>query len=93
MIQATVHPKLSGATFGDIEPSSPYYGQIDGVMIYSVVANSPAWNAGLRSNDIITSVNKGKIKTLEDFKPLVQNNAPLLLNITRNRQSMFLILR
>lgn len=93
MIQATVHPKLSGATFGDIEPSSPYYGQIDGVMIYSVVANSPGWNAGLRSNDIITSVNKGKIKTLEDFKPLVQDNAPLLLNITRNRQSMFLILR
>ncbi|MDO7596684.1 MAG: DegQ family serine endoprotease [Pseudomonadota bacterium] len=93
MIQATVHPKLSGATFGDIEPSSPYYGQIDGVMIYSVVANSPAWNAGLRSNDIITSVNKEKIKTLEDFKPLAQNNAPLLLNITRNRHSMFLILR
>jgi Do/DeqQ family serine protease len=93
VIQATVHPKLSGATFGDIEPSSPYHGQIDGVMIYSVVANSPSWNAGLRSNDIITSVNKQKIKTLEDFKPLVQNNAPLLFNITRNRQSMFLILR
>lgn len=93
MKQAMVHPKLSGATFGDIEQSSPYYGQIDGVMIYSVVANSPAWNAGLRSNDIITSVNKEKIKTLEEFKQLVQNNAPLLLNITRNRQSMFLILR
>ena len=92
-VQATVHPKLSGATFGDIEPSSPYYGQIDGVMIYSVVANSSAWNAGLRGNDIITSVNKEKIKTLEDFKPLVQNDAPLLLNITRNRQAMFLILR
>lgn len=92
-IQAAVHPKLSGATFGDIEPISPYYGQIEGVMIYSVVANSPAWNAGLRANDIITSVNKEKIKTLEDFKPLVQNNAPLLLNITRNRQAMFLILR
>jgi Do/DeqQ family serine protease len=92
-MRATVHPKLSGATFGDIEAPSPDYGQIDGVMIYSVVANSPAWNAGLRSNDIITSVNKEKIKTIEDFKPLVQNNASLLLNITRNRQAMFLILR
>ncbi len=91
--QASVHPKLSGATFGDIEPSSPYYKQIDGVMIYSVVTNSPAWNAGLRTNDIITSANKEKIKSLEEFKPLVQNNAPLLLNITRNRQAMFLILR
>jgi len=88
-----VHPQLSGATFGDIEPSSPYYGQIDGVMIYSVVANSPSSKAGLQNNDIITSVNKEKIKNLEEFKPLVQNNAPLLLNITRNHKAMFLILR
>lgn len=93
IIQAAVHPKLAGATFGDIEPSSPYYQKIKGVMIYSVIANSPAWNAGLRGNDIITSVNKEKVETLENFKPLVQNNAPLLLNITRNRQAMFLILR
>jgi len=91
--QAPVHPQLSGATFGDIEPSSPYYGQIDGVMIYSVAANSPALKAGLRNNDIITSVSKEKIKNLEEFKPLVQNNAPLLLKITRNRKAMFLILR
>tara|TARA_R110002050_G_scaffold269917_2_gene412562 strand:+ start:105112 stop:106488 length:1377 start_codon:yes stop_codon:yes gene_type:complete len=91
--QAAVHPKLAGATFGDIEPNSPYYGQIKGVMIYSISPNSPAWNAGLRGNDIITSVNKEKVETLESFKPLVQSTAPLLLNVTRNRQAMFLILR
>lgn len=90
--QASAHAKLSGATFGDIESSSPYYKQVNGVMIYSVVANSPAWIAGLRQDDIITSVNKEDIETLEDLKPLVQNNDPLLLNITRNSQAMFLIL-
>jgi len=92
--QGEVHPKLSGATFGDIEESSAYYGKVNGVMVYSVKRGSSASNAGLRAGDIITSVNKQTIKNLEDFKPLVFNNGKqLLLNITRNGRAMFLILR
>ena len=91
--QGSVHPKLTGATFGDIEESSPYFGKIEGVMIYSVKQNSPAWNAGLRSNDIITSVNKQATETLDKFKPLVHNDKQLLLNITRNGRAQFIILR
>ena len=91
--QAPVHPKLSGASFGDIEPGSPHYGKINGVVVYDVKRSSPAWNAGLKTNDIITSVNKGKVISLEDFKKRVRNNGTLLFNLTRNRRAMFLILR
>ena len=91
--QGPVHPKLSGATFGDIEESSPYFGKIAGVMVYSVKRGGPAWNAGLRTNDIITSVNKQPIKRLDDFKPLAHNGKELLLNITRKQRAMFLLLR
>jgi serine protease Do/serine protease DegQ len=91
--QAPVHPKLSGASFGDIESGSPYYGKINGVVVYEVKRGSPAWNAGLKTNDIITSVNKGKVTSLEDFKKRVRNNGTLLFNLTRNRRAMFLILR
>ena len=91
--QGDVHPKLSGATFGNIEEESPYFGKIKGVMIYSVKRGSAAELAGLRANDIITSVNKQTVENLESFKPLVLNNSKqLLLNITRNWQAMFLIL-
>lgn len=91
--QGPVHPKLSGATFGDLEESSPYYGKLDGVVVYSVKRGSPAWNAGLRSNDIITSANRLPIKTLDDFKPLAHNGKQLLLNLTRNGRAMFLLLK
>ena len=91
--QGPVHPKLSGATFGDIEESSPYFGKISGVIVYSVKRGGPAWNAGLRTNDIITSVNKQPIKSLDDFKPLAHNGKELLLNITRKQRAMFLLLR
>ncbi|NQY25578.1 MAG: DegQ family serine endoprotease [Piscirickettsiaceae bacterium] len=90
--QKPTHPKLLGATFGDIEQSSPYYGNVNGVMIYELKRGSPAWASGLRKNDIITSVNRQTITNLEDFKSLVQHNNALLLNITRNGRAMFLLL-
>jgi serine protease Do/serine protease DegQ len=89
----TVHPKLSGATFGDIEEGSPYFGRVGGIMVYSVKRGSPAWHAGLRSEDVITSVNRQNVTTLESFKPLVHNADQLLLNIVRGRQAMFLLLK
>jgi serine protease Do/serine protease DegQ len=88
-----VHPKLSGATFGDIEEDSPYFGKVEGVMLYSVKRGSPAWNAGLRSEDVITSVNRQPVDSLESFKPLVYNADQLLLNIVRGRRAMFLLLK
>jgi serine protease Do/serine protease DegQ len=91
--QQPAHPKLAGATFGDIEESSPYYGKISGVMVYSVKRGSPAWYAGLRTQDIITSVNKQAVSSLEEFKPLVRNGDALLINLTRDERAMFSILR
>lgn len=88
-----VHPKLKGVTFEDIDQNSPYYGRIQGVVIFSVERDSPAWHAGLRSQDIVTSVNRQPISSLEQLKPLVSNQPQLLLNIVRNDQALFLLLR
>ncbi len=91
--QGGVHPKLSGATFGDIEPSAPYYGKVEGVVVYSVKRGSAAWQAGLRANDIITSVNRQAVTSLEDFKPHAYNEQTLLLNIIRRGTAVFLLLK
>ena len=93
VVEPSAHPRLSGATFGDIEASSPQYGKVAGVMVYSVKHDSPAQYSGLRPEDIITSVNKQAVSSLEDFKPLVQNNRTLLLNITRDKQTLYLFIR
>lgn len=88
-----VHPKLSGVTFEDIDANSPYYGIVDGVLLFQVERGSPAWQAGLRSGDIITSVNRQPVSNLEQLKPLVKNRPELLLNIVRQDRAMFLLLR
>lgn len=87
------HPRLAGATFGDIEPDSPNYGEIRGAMIYSVRPNSPAWQSGLRGGDIITSVNRRPVVDLESFKSQVRGKKELLLNVVRNDRAMFIVLR
>jgi serine protease Do/serine protease DegQ len=62
-------------------------------MIYSVKRGSPAWEAGLKTEDVITSVNRRAVQDLDNFKPLVQNADQLLLNIVRGRRAMFLLLK
>jgi serine protease Do/serine protease DegQ len=62
-------------------------------MIYSVKRGSPAWKAGLKTEDVITSVNRRAVQDLDNFKPLVQNADQLLLNIVRGRRAMFLLLK
>ena len=47
-----------------------------GVYVYSVTQNSNAWNAGLRSGDLISKVGEKEIKTEKDF-----NNATEKLGV------------
>ncbi|AFJ03041.1 HtrA protease/chaperone protein / Serine protease (Protease DO) [Methylophaga frappieri] len=88
-----VHPKLGGVTFEDIDQTSPYYGRIEGVLIYRVEPDSPAWQAGLRANDIIIAVNQRPIKNLEALKPLVQNQSDLIIRLVRGDRTLRLLLR
>ena len=84
-----VHASLAGAT---IEQSN------EGGDVYLVVAeveqNSPAWQASLRKGDIILSVNRRAVKTLEDFKKIVGNkHSQILLNIQRGRSALFILIQ
>jgi serine protease Do/serine protease DegQ len=86
------HAKLQGAQFGDIEPGSRLYGRIEGVVVLDVENGSPAWQAGLRKGDVITSANRNKIKSLAEFKAAIKDSRKLLLNVQRGSAALFLYL-
>ncbi|MGD9386394.1 MAG: DegQ family serine endoprotease [Thioalkalispiraceae bacterium] len=86
------HAKLQGAQFGDIEPGSRLYGRIEGVVVLDVENGSPAWQAGLRKGDVITSANRKKIKSLAEFKAAIKDSRKLLLNVQRGSAALFLYL-
>ena len=97
--QEETKPKVSnellrGVTVGDIQKGSPYYGKIEGVLILDIQRGSLAWKSGLRANDVVTSVNKGPIKNLDEFLSAVDKKEnTLLFRIVRGNMATFIVIK
>ena len=92
-----VHPALEGATFVEIDEDSPQHGELKGVVVGSVMAGSPAARAGgigLRPGDVITSVNRRPVESVEEFREIVgETQGVLLLQLRRGNNSIFIAVR
>jgi len=64
------------------------------LVVVDVENGTKAWQAHLREGDIILSVNRVAVNSLEDLKKIVsQNNKQILLNIQRGNTALFIIIR
>jgi len=85
---------LIGVTVGDIQKGNPYFGKVKGVTVLEIKRGSLAWVSGLRTNDVITSVNKNPVKNLEEFLSSVdKKNDSLLLRIVRGNMATFIVIK
>lgn len=86
-----IHPRLNGATLSD---STNNDGKPQGIHVDQVAPRSPAAQAGLREGDLIIGANNKRITTMKELRALLDNNPRVLaLNIVRDDQSFYLILR
>lgn len=89
-----IYNRLSGAEFSEIDPSSPFYGKIEGVVVTGVDPGSSAWRAGLRKGDVVSEVNRRRIDSIKDFKSIAERASKgLLLNIQRGNSALFVMVR
>ena len=87
-------PQLRGVVFGPLAPSSPLYGEVKGVLVLEVEVGTPAHDAGLREDDVITEVNRRPVETPDDILQVVEETGPpLLLNIRRGDGALFIPIR
>ncbi len=84
-----IHVRLRGAILGEI----PEGADLSGIMITEINTGSPAWDAGLREGDIITSINRKTVSTIKALTRIAANSQTLLLNIRRGNNSLFLLLK
>jgi len=86
--------RLSGVTVGEIPKDAPVSGRVDGVMVFEVDPRSRAYRSGLREGDVITTVNRQPIASVEQFVELA-NATPgqLLLRIIRGNSAAFLVIK
>lgn len=89
-----IHKQLEGTTLADIDENSPLYGQVQGVFVVESEPGSPAWQAGVRKNDVITSVNRQPVTNLSELQQAVKKNPEsILLKIRRGSGALFLLLQ
>jgi serine protease Do/serine protease DegQ len=86
------NPRLSGARFENILRHSPAYGKVQGVMVHEVERGSRAWANGLRSGDIVMSVNQHPVSDLKEFFGLVnKEGSALLLHVLRGDVAAYMV--
>ena len=86
--------RLAGVSLGEIPQNSAYHGQVAGIMVFEVSTGTPAWTAGLREGDVITSVNRAQIEDLPSFLGLVgQAKGSLLLGVLRGNRAAYIVIR
>ncbi len=85
---------LTGAILGHIQDNHVLAGQVQGVQVLEVEHGSPAWSAGLRTDDIIVSINQQALQSADDVAVAVKCNPDaLLMNIRRGNGALFLVNR
>ena len=82
-----LHPMLEGSRLENVENNQ-------GVKLAEVAQGSPAYQVGLRSDDVITGINRTPIRNIADLRSYLQDrNGVFALNIQRDNRSMYLMFR
>lgn len=84
---------FEGARFSSIPSDHQLYGEIEGVHISAIEYGTAAWQSGLREDDIIVSVNKKPVKTVDDLIKQAKKKDTVLLNIRRDNGALFIAIK
>ena len=81
---AGLHAQLDGAVLEAYRPEDDDDFREEGIRVVEVEAGSQAWNQGLRAADIIASVNRRRVTTLEELRAVLPRaDGGLLLQLWR----------
>ena len=87
------NPFLYGVTLKNFSLFSPIHGNVKGVLVVAVEADSKSWLSDLRTGDIITSVNQQKVVNIDELKlAAAKADKMLLLNVLRGQGAIFLVI-
>ncbi|MCG8428480.1 MAG: DegQ family serine endoprotease [Chromatiales bacterium] len=90
----TISPYLSGALLAPISSNHPLAGEVVGIEIVEMERRSRAAASGLRSGDIIVSINQQPTTTLNELKQAIgRDSSTLLINLRRGHSALFIVIR
>lgn len=87
--EAKLDPVFEGAEI--VDNSGP--GAVPGLLVARVDPGSPAAERGLRPGDIITKVNRVRVRTVTEAISLMQDARAILLEVQRGNRSQLILMR
>ena len=84
---------LHGVTLSDIPSTNLLYLQVSGLLVFEIDVNSQAYEAGLRSDDIILRINRRPVSDLQNTDERLLNQNPLFLHVLRDRAQFIIVLQ
>jgi len=87
-------PQFAGASFSDIPPDHPAYGNVGGVLVADLAPGSPAWRVGLRKGDILLAVNRQPVRSVAELEQVTKRfDRVVALNVLRGGTQLFLVMQ
>ena len=91
---ALIHPKLAGATIGEMREQHLQRGRVDYLEVMKVEAGSSAQESGFKVGDIIYSINKQLTRTFDEVFALMEANGKgMIMNIQRGNRELYILLK
>ncbi len=88
------NPFLFGVIMRNFDAEVPNFGHVQGIQVLNASDNSPAWQAGLRTGDVIVSSNLKPVHDIDQLKGSIDNKqSELLLNILRGNGAAFFVIK
>lgn len=88
-----LHLQLAGAKIAERRETRLHDGSTGYLLIDRVEKGSAAWSTGLRSGDIIYSINRQRITTLREAFTLAVQSRTLLITLQRGQDQLYLLLK
>ena len=89
-----IHPKLAGATIGEMREQHLQRGRVDYLKVMKVEPGSNAEQSGFRVGDIIFSINKQLARTFDEVFALLESNGNgMIMNVQRGERELYILLK
>ena len=89
-----INTRLQGMVFSEIKENMPEYGKVNGIKIVKIKKNSKAYSVGIRTNDIILSINNIPVQKIEDLEIVSgKNDSEIVLHVQRGKRTAFILLQ
>lgn len=89
-----LNPALAGATFAPIDETAQRDDDTRGILIKTVDPRGALARTGLQQGDVIVTVNRQPVETMDEFRKLAgPKSGELLLNVRRGSGAFFLLLK